>query len=52
MADEENIEKIRTFISKLDNELLATFDLLWTNGNEERLEKIQELKSEKLLKKK
>ena len=52
LVDEENIETIRTFISKLDNELLATFDLLWTNGNEERLEKIQELKLEKLLNKK
>lgn len=52
LADEENIEVVRDFVAKLGRELLATFDLLWTHGNEARLEKLQELKLEKSLKKK
>ena len=44
LVDEENIEVIRDFVSKLGKELLATFDLLWTHGDEARLEKIAELK--------
>ena len=46
LVDEENIEVIRDFVSKLGKELLATFDLLWTHGDEARLEKIAELKEE------
>ena len=44
LVDEENIEVIRDFVSKLGKELLATFELLWTHGDEARLEKIAELK--------
>ena len=51
LVDEENVEVIRDFVAKLCKELLATFDLLWTHGDETRLEKIAELKLEKTLKK-
>ncbi len=51
LVDEENVEVIRDFVAKLGKELLATFYLLWTHGDETRLEKIAELKSEKTLKK-
>ena len=51
LVDEENVEVIRDFVAKLGKELLATFYLLWTHGDENRLEKIAELKSEKTLKK-
>ena len=44
LVDEENVEVIRDFVAKLGKELLATFYLLWTRGNETRLEKIAELK--------
>lgn len=51
LVNEENVEVIRDFVAKLGKELLATFDLLWTHGDETRLEKIAELKLEKTLKK-
>ena len=51
LVDEENVEVIRDFVANLGKELLATFDLLWTHGDETRLEKIAELKLEKTLKK-
>ena len=51
LVDEENVEVIIDFVAKLGKELLATFYLLWTHGDETRLEKIAELKSEKTLKK-
>ncbi len=51
LVDEENVEVIRDFVAKLGKELLATFYLLWTHGDETRLEKIAELKLEKNLKK-
>ena len=44
LVNEENVEVIRDFVARLGKELLATFDLLWTRGNETRLEKIAELK--------
>ena len=51
LVDEENVEVIRDFVAKLGKELLATFYLLWTHGDETRLEKIAELKLDKNLKK-
>ena len=51
LVDEENVEVIRDFVAKLGKELLATFYLLWTHGDETRLGKIAELKLEKTLKK-
>ena len=43
-VNEENIEKIRKFVSIMGEEILSTFDNLWIHGNEKRLEKIAELK--------
>ena len=44
LVDEENVEVIRDFVAKLGKELLATFYLLWTHGDDARLEKLAELK--------
>ena len=43
-VDEQNVEKIREFIETMGEEILSTFDNMWTNGNEKRLEKIAELR--------
>ena len=48
-VNEENIEKVRSFVTKLEKELLNLFDLLWTRNKEERMEILQE-KEIKLLK--
>ena len=44
-VDENNVEIVRKFVSKMGAEICATFDNLWIYGNEERLEKIAELKA-------
>ncbi len=43
-VDEINFEKVREFVSKLDKESCRVFDLLWTHGDEARLELLEELK--------
>ena len=43
-VDENNVEIVRKFVSKMGAEICATFDNLWIYRNEERLEKIAELK--------
>ncbi len=43
-VDEINFEKVREFVSKLDKESCRVFDLLWTHGDETRLELLEELK--------
>lgn len=43
-VDEQNLETVRNFVSNLGPEIRATFDTLWTRGDEKRLEKIAELK--------
>ena len=43
-VDEINFEKVREFVSKLDKEACRVFDLLWTHGDEARLELLEELK--------
>ena len=48
-VNEENIEKVRSFVAKLGKELLNVFDLLWTRNDEERLEILQEIKIPKLI---
>ena len=45
-VDEANLEKVRSFVTKLGAEFTAIFDTLWTNGDEERLERIAEIKLE------
>ena len=39
----EHIEVVRDFVKRLGPEICATFDTLWTHGNNERLEKLMEL---------
>ena len=39
----EYIEVVRDFVKRLGPEICATFDTLWTHGDNERLEKIMEL---------
>ena len=43
-VDEENVQKVREFVSKLGPEFLSTFDSMWTIGSEERLEIIASLR--------
>ena len=39
----EHIEVVRDFVKRLGPEICATFDTLWTHGDNERLEKLMEL---------
>ena len=41
---EEHLEEVRNFVSIFGGEYRAFFDLLWTHGDLERLEKIAEIK--------
>lgn len=43
-VDEDNLEKVRGFVTDLGAEFGAIFDALWTHGDEERLERIAEAK--------
>lgn len=44
-VDIENVEEVRNFvIDNLEKEFIALFDNLWTRGDDERLERIAELK--------
>ena len=43
-VDENNLLVVRNFVMKMGAEITATFDTLWTHGDEKRLEKIAELK--------
>ena len=45
----EHIEVVRDFVKRLGPEICATFDTLWTHGDNERLEKIMELENIKVL---
>lgn len=47
-VDNENMAVIRSFVMKLGPEIGATFDSLWTHGDEARLEQIAELKMAEL----
>ena len=43
-VDEDNLEKVRGFVTGLGAEFGAIFDALWTHGDEERLDRIAEAK--------
>ena len=45
-VDEENMEKVRSFVTNLGAEFVALFDSLWTHGDESRLERIAGIKIE------
>ena len=47
--DEENLEKVRSLVTYLGNEFIAIFDALWTHGEEDRLERLAEIRLEKKL---
>ena len=42
-VDEDNLEKVREFVSKIGAEFTSIFDQLWTHNDESRLEKIAEI---------
>ena len=48
-VDEENLEKVRSFVTYLGNEFVAIFDALWAHGEEDRLERLAEIRLEKKL---
>ena len=48
-VDEENLEKVRGFVTYLGNEFVAIFDALWVHGEEDRLERLAEIRLEKKL---
>ena len=52
-VDKTNFEKVHNFISKLGAEPCALFELLWTHGDETRIEVVAEVKlaNKKVLKK-
>ena len=43
-VDDENMPKVREFVKKLGPEMCKKFEVQWAGGNEERLERIQELR--------
>ncbi len=43
-ADDENVEKVREFVSRLEPELVTIFDSLWTHGDDKRIEKVAEIR--------
>jgi hypothetical protein len=43
-AEAKDIMKVRTFVSNLGSELLASFDLLWAKGDQQKMEIIAELR--------
>lgn len=48
-VDNDGLETVRNFVMRLGPEICATFDNLWVHGNDERLEKIAELRAGELL---
>ena len=43
-VDYDNLEKVRNFVTKLGVEFRAVFDVLWTHGDENKLERLAEAK--------
>ena len=43
-VDDENMPKVREFVKQLGPEMCKKFEVQWAGGNEERLERIQELR--------
>ena len=48
-VDEENLEKVRDFVTYLGAEFTSIFDALWARGEEDRLERLAEIRLEKKL---
>ena len=45
-CEEKDLGVVREFVGKLGAEIQATFDVLWTHGEEDRIEQIAKLKME------
>ena len=43
-VDDNNLEKVRGFVTRLGAEFVAIFDALWTHGDESKLERLAEAK--------
>lgn len=43
-VDDDNLEKVRGFVSRLGAEFGAIFDALWIHGDESKLERLAEAK--------
>ena len=43
-VDDNNLEKVRGFVTGLGAEFGAIFDALWTHGDESKLERLAEVK--------
>ena len=41
---DDNLEKVRGFVTRLGAEFVAIFDALWTHGDESKLERLAEAK--------
>ena len=41
-VDDANLEKVRSFVTGLGAEFGAIFDVLWTHGDESKLERLAE----------
>ena len=48
-CEEKDLSVVREFVGKLGVEIQATFDVVWSQGDEERLEKIAKLKAKSKL---
>ena len=44
LVDDDNLEKVRGFVTGLGAEFVAIFDALWTHGDESKLERLAEAK--------
>lgn len=49
-VDEENVDKVRAFVSKLGKEFLAVFDYEWSKDNDERIMKLYSQSENQLVK--
>lgn len=47
-VDDTNLEKVRSFVTKLGSEFETVFDDLWTHGDEKKLERLAEAKVAKI----
>ena len=46
-VDDVNLKKVRNFVKNFGNEFVAIFDALWTHGEEDRLERLAEIRLDK-----
>ena len=44
LVDDDNLEKVRGFVTRLGAEFVAIFDAIWTHGDESKLERLAEAK--------